>query len=65
MGAVVVCIGVGGQVVGNAKGGVVGVPVSWVAVIRGVAIEVAVVQGVAAGAAIGVAGGAAIGITGG
>ena len=46
--------------VGNAKGGVVSVPVSWVAVIRGVAGAVGV-----AGAAIGVASSTAIGITSG
>ena len=65
--------------VGNAKGGVVGVPVSWVTVVWGVAAEVAaevvaevaaevvVVRGAvgAAGAAIGVAGSTAIGTTGG
>ena len=47
--------------VGDAKGGVVGVPVGWGTVVRGVTTVAAVVRG----AAIGVAGSTAIGTTGG
>ena len=47
--------------VGNAKGGVVGVPVNWVTVVRRVTTVAAVIRG----AAIGVASSAVIGTTGG
>jgi hypothetical protein len=56
-------IGIEGSVVSNAKGGVVGVPVSWVIVVQGFAAVAAVIQGVATRAAIRVASSTAIGTT--